>query len=559
VEVSAAKCLIKMMQLPRSALGGLLVLLAAVLLCGQTSDEPKHFAEEVLPAPVGSCVTFSPDGKTMYFSRDRSDILVSHSRDGMWSAPVLAEFSGKYRDGDPFVSPDGLQLFFWSARPLDGQQRKGLAIWVVDKAGGGWSAPRDVGPSVNGPEGGVGFPAAASNGTLYFMADRADSIGGLDIYRAKRIGDSYAKPEDLGPIVNSPYSELDAYVAPDESYIVFSSDRPGGVGAGDLYVSQRKEGSWTPPQNLGPRINSTGFECCPSVSPDGKRLYFTSQGLGANGIYEAGIEALGLGDNELTEDPKLFAEATISTPGAMSITFSPDGKTVWFAEASAWIMASHQDNGKWSTPEAVPFSGRYFDFSPSIPPDGSQMVFSSSRPRAGQKLSVGIWAVEKTATGWSSPKDLGAAINGAGEGAGSPSMAASGTLYFVAQRSDSSGGLDIYRAKRIEGQYSEPENLGPVVNSPARENDVYVAPDESYIILTSDRPGGLGENDLYLSKNEKGVWTQPRNLGPAVNTAGGECCPSVSPDGKYLFFSRPVEGKPGIYRIRIEALGLERK
>jgi Tol biopolymer transport system component len=548
-----------MMQSPRYTLGGSLALLAAVFLFGQTGDEPKPFAAEVLSASVGSGVTFSPDGNTIYFSRDRSDILVSRLQDGTWAAPVVADFSGRYRDGDPFLSPDGLQLFFWSSRPLDGQQRKGLAIWVAEKVGGGWGTPRDVGVSINGPDGGVGFPAAASNGTLYFMADREDSIGGLDIYRAKRTGGQYAEPENLGPVVNSRYSELDAYVAPDESYIVFSSDRPGGVGAGDLYVSQRKEGVWTPPQNLGPRINSTGFECCPSVAPDGKHFYFTSQGLGANGIYEAGIEALGLGNDELTEDPKLFAEGTISTPGAMSITFSPDGRTLWFAEASASIMASHLDNGKWSTPEALSFSGRYFDFSPCLSSDGSQLVFSSSRPRAGEKLSLGIWAADKTATGWGSPKDLGALINGSGEGAGSPSLAANGTLYFVTQRPDSVGGLDIYRAKRIGGQYSPPENLGPVINSPARENDVYVGRDESYIIFSSDRPGGLGENDLYLSEWKDGAWMQPRNLGPAINSARAECCPSVSPDGKYFFFKRPVGGKAGIYRIGIQALGLEQK
>ena len=100
---------------------------------------------------------------------------------------------------------------------------------MMDRNGASWSAPRDLGISINGPDGGAGFPAVASNGTLYFMANRSDSIGGLDIYRAKRIDDQYAKPENLGPVINSRHSELDAYVAPDESYIVFTSDRPGGA------------------------------------------------------------------------------------------------------------------------------------------------------------------------------------------------------------------------------------------------------------------------------------------------------------------------------------------
>lgn len=543
----------------RSVWCGLLTLLAAVLLCGQPAGKPGLFAEGVIPASVGSGVTFSPDGKTLYFSQDRSDILVSHSEDGKWLTPSLAEFSGRYRDGDPFASPDGLQLFFWSSRPLDGKQRKGIAIWVMDRNGDGWSAPRDVGVLINGSGGGAGFPAVTSNGTLYFMANRPDSIGGLDIYRAKRIGDQYAKPENLGQVINSVNADLDAYVAPDESYIVFTSDRPGGLGTGDLYVSKRKEGAWTPPQNLGPMINTPGFECCPSVSPDGKYFYYTTQGLGRNGIYQADIAALSLEQQDLPEEPKLFADGIISTPGSMSLTFSPDGKTLWFAEAGASIMVSHLSGGNWSAPAPIAFSGRYFDFSPCLSPDGSELVFSSSRPRAGQKLSLGLWAVERTATGWGAPKELGAAINGSGDGAGSPSLAANGTLYFVSQRPDSIGGLDIYRSKRFAGQYDEPVNLGPAINSPQGENDVCAAPDESFIVFTSDRPGGQGENDFYVSVMKDGKWNQPRNLGPTINSAGSECCPSISPDGKYFFFNRPGTGKPGIYQVGIEALGLEQK
>jgi Tol biopolymer transport system component len=547
-----------MVRALRSFWGGLLILLAAVLLSGQTEEKPRLFAEGVISVSVGSGVTFSPDGKTLYFSQDRSDILVSHLEDGKWLTPSIAEFSGKYRDGDPFASPDGLQLFFWSTRPLDGRQRRGVAIWVMDRNGAGWSEPRDIGALINGPNGGAGFPAVTSNGTLYFMANRSDSIGGLDIYDSKRIGGQYARPENLGRVINSVHAELDAYVAPDESYIVFTSDRPGGLGTGDLYLSKRKDGAWTPPQNLGPMINSAGFECCPSVSPDGKHFYFTSQGLGRNGIYQADIAALSL-EQELAEEPKVFAEGVISTAGSMGITFAPDGKTLWFAEAGASIMISHLNGGNWSPSEPIEFSGRYFDFSPCLSPDGSELVFSSSRPRAGQKLSLGLWAAERTATGWSAPKELGAAINGSGEGAGSPSLAANGTLYFVAQRPDSIGGLDIYKAKRFVGQYDEPVNLGPRINSAEGENDVYIAPDESFIVFTSDRQGGQGENDLYLSVLKDTTWSQPRNLGPTINSAGSECCPSVSPDGKYFFFNRPGTGKPGIHQVGIEALGLEQK
>jgi Tol biopolymer transport system component len=528
-------------------------LLATIFLLAQSAEKPSLF-EGTSSLSVGAGITFSPDGKAFYIAQDRSEIMVSHFQSGLWSPPTPAEFSGEYRDGDPFLSPDGSQLFFWSTRPVAGRQRKAMALWVVDRNGDRWGAPRDLGESINGTDGGPGFPAVTSSGNLYFMANRPDSIGGLDIYRARRTGSGYATQENLGPAINSKHSELDAYVAPDESYIVFTSNRPGGLGGGDLYVSTRQNGGWSAPRNLGPRINSAGFECCPSASPDGKHFYFTTQGLGRNGIYEAPIAALKAEPGSAMDDPKLFFEGTISTAGSMSITFAPDGKTVYFAEAGSSIVVSDLKSGKWSFPARVNFSGRYFDFNPSLTPDGSQLFFSSSRPRGGQKLSLGLWVADRKGAHWSMPRDLGPEINGIGEGAGSPSVTLNGTVYFVADRPGSVGSLDIYRARRDGDRYVRPEDLGPVINSPQGEYDVFVSPDERFIVFTSDRSGGMGDSDLYISARNQGAWTTPRNLGPSINSAGTECCPSVSPDGRWFYFNGAAAGRPGIYRIRLAAL-----
>jgi Tol biopolymer transport system component len=526
---------------------------ASLLLLAQSPEKPSLF-EGSSSLSVGAGITFSPDGNTFYVAQDRSDIMVSDFRNGKWSSARPAEFSGTYRDGDPFVSPDGSQLFFWSTRPLNGRLRKNMALWVVEKSGAGWSSPRDLGSSINGTDGGPGFPAVASNGNLYFMDNRPDSIGGLDVYWAKRTGGGYSMPQNLGPVINSPHSDFDAFIAPDESYIVFASDRPGGLGGGDLYISRRRYGSWSPPRNLGPKINSAGFECCPSVSPDGTRFYFTTQGLGRNGIYEVSIAALDMQTGQSVDNPKLFAEGPISSAGSMSISFAPDGKTAYFAEAGSLIIASHWQDGEWSYPARVEFSGRFFDFGPSVAPDGSRLLFSSSRARAGQKLSLGLWVAERDGARWGTPKDLGPEINGVGEGAGSPSVARNGTVYFVADRPGSVGGLDIFRARRDGDHYMKPENLGPGINSPEGEYDVYVSPDERLIVFASDRPGGMGDNDLYISMSIDGGWTTPRNLGPSVNSAGAECCASMSPDGRWLYFNGNAAGKPGIYRISVAVL-----
>jgi Tol biopolymer transport system component len=93
----------------------------------------------------------------------------------------------------------------------------------------------------------------------------------------------------------------------------------------------------------------------------------------------------------------------------------------------------------------------------------------------------------------------------------------------------------------VDGAYQPLEPLGDSVNSPYNEGDAVVAPDESFIVLTGyGRPDSRGGGDLYITYNRGGVWSQPRNLGPLVNTTAREFCPSLSPDGKYLYFTSEI-------------------
>lgn len=98
--------------------------------------------------------------------------MVSRFQNGRWSAPETAGFSGRYGDWDPLVSLDGTRLFFASLRPVDGEEKKGSDLWYVERAGEGWSDPRNLGAPVNTGRGGVSFASAALGGTLYFFAAR---------------------------------------------------------------------------------------------------------------------------------------------------------------------------------------------------------------------------------------------------------------------------------------------------------------------------------------------------------------------------------------------------
>jgi Tol biopolymer transport system component len=246
--------------------------------------QPELFAPGVISTPDYELdASFTPDGRTLYFTKSTPQfgtlltIVVSRLRDGKWSKPEVAEFSGQWSDADPFVSPDGRRLFFISTRPVDGKPKKDNDIWVMDKVASGWSEPRNLGAPVN-TAGRELYPTVTRDGTLYFVSSRPGGLGGSDIYRARLVNGKYAEPENLGPAINSRFNEGDAYIAPDESYLIFTSaGRPDDLGGGDLYISFRKNGVWTPARHLGAGVNSSAREFCPIGSPDGKYLYFTSE------------------------------------------------------------------------------------------------------------------------------------------------------------------------------------------------------------------------------------------------------------------------------------------
>ena len=225
---------------------------------------------------------FVPDGRTLYFTKRTPKyqlwtILVSTLKDGRWSTPRVAEFSGQYGDFDPFISPDGSQLFFSSNRPGPGKTKHDFDIWVVKKTGAGWSAPSNLGADIN-TETQEYYPSVSNAGTLYFSSNREGGKGGGDLYRSRLVNGKYSKPENLGDAINSKYFEGDPYIAPDESFLIFVSyNRPDGLGDGDLYISFNRNGDWTPAKNVGSPVNSSALDFCPNMSPDGKYFFFTSE------------------------------------------------------------------------------------------------------------------------------------------------------------------------------------------------------------------------------------------------------------------------------------------
>jgi len=227
--------------------------------------------------------TLSPDGRELYYTimlPDRHGVIMKMERiKQTWQKPAVAAFSGTYSDIEPSFSPDGNRLYFASNRPLPGEESPAdYNIWYMDRDDSDWSAPRPMGPPVQG-EGNEFYPSVTRDGLLCVTAEYDSTIGGEDIFFFHLEGDKISGPHNPGTAINGEGPEFNAAVSPDGSFVLFSSyGRKDGLGGGDLYVSFRGEdGIWREAIHFDPPINSTSLDYCPSLTPDGKYLVFTSQ------------------------------------------------------------------------------------------------------------------------------------------------------------------------------------------------------------------------------------------------------------------------------------------
>lgn len=256
--------------------------------------------------------------------------------------------------------------------------------------------------------------------------------------------------------------------------------------------------------------------------------------------------------------PVLFAPGVITTgDDEAHPVFTAGGDTVYFIKNTPtfghWtVLVSHFANGGWSTPEVAPFSGEYNDADVAFSPDQRSLFFVSNRPSEpgrAPREDTDIWAMRRTATGWGEPEHLAALASSGYEWF--PTVTSNGTVYFGSERREGNHGpagtSDLWRSRLVNGHYTEPENLGDVINTAGQDIEGYIAPDESFLIFSSNgRPDTRGSYDLYISYQRDGKWSEPRNLGDSINSDGWEFGAKLSPDGKYLFFTsnRGVLDKP---------------
>jgi hypothetical protein len=249
-----------------------------------------------------------------------------------------------------------------------------------------------------------------------------------------------------------------------------------------------------------------------------------------------------LGQTPPADTPVVFASGIVSTDDLehSPALFTPDGNEVYWITArppgpenSDWInrvLTMKRVNGRWSVSFVTPYHIT------ALSADGNRGYFTSLENKD-------IWYTEKEGNNWSKPKclnfltqypELQFAFIG--------SITGNGTIYFTAFLEGPMNNYGIYRSKLINGKYAKPEALPNSINMTGGTLNwtPFVDPNENYLIFSSNRKGEFGGSDLYISFYDisSDTWSEPINMGEPINTSVQERLPGISPDGKFLFFTR---------------------
>lgn len=219
---------------------------------------PQLFAPDIIQTEHREAeAAFSPDLKEFYFRRrggkyENNTLVVIQNKDNRWVESVVPP-----RAGEPFISPDGKILH--------------LGNKYRERTSDGWSEVKSLGPMFDREDWGIMRLTASTKGTYVF-----DDYKSNDVIRISMIKNGKREePKPVDKEINTGKWTAHPFIAPDESYLIWDSEKDSGFGNSDLYISFRqKDGSWGPAINLGDRINTEFSEAYGSISSDGKYFFF---------------------------------------------------------------------------------------------------------------------------------------------------------------------------------------------------------------------------------------------------------------------------------------------
>lgn len=279
------------------------IILLFLTACKEVPEPSTSYSEEPVNQPVPFApglvstdaedefdITFSPDGKTIFFTRrkegEKQKIYTSRLESGKWTKPVVASFSTD-RDETPSLMPDGRTLYFGSQREIPGKPNRGgfdMNVWKVVHDGKRWGEPEPLPEPINYvQEEGENWPSSNNNfffslnGKDYLFTSMVRGSEAIDIYTTTDGENGFTAPQRIaGLFDDESLWKYSASLSPDGNYLIFNSySAPGGFGGEDLYVSRKTEAGWSKAMNMGSLVNSEGEESSGRFTPDGKYFFFT--------------------------------------------------------------------------------------------------------------------------------------------------------------------------------------------------------------------------------------------------------------------------------------------
>lgn len=247
----------------------------------------------------------SADGKRLVFSSRRpettggkmdpwtedyyDDIYISNydEKTKSWQPAVSigSPINTESHDASLSISPDGNTIFIY--KNIENITKSGDIYFSNIKPTGEWTDPKPIDLKyINTTYFESSASITADGNTLYFVSERKEGLGQSDIYMSKKEGKEWGKPVNLGPIINSPYDEIGVFIHPDGKTLFFSSNGHKTMGGYDLFMSTFDQGKWSEPINLGYPINTTRNEVHFVMTADRKNAYISSTREGGYGKYD---------------------------------------------------------------------------------------------------------------------------------------------------------------------------------------------------------------------------------------------------------------------------------
>jgi hypothetical protein len=479
--------------------------------------------------------SFSPDGKEVFLVKyqrasNRTEIWFSACTGGTWSVPQRAPFSdGTFADNNPKYSGSGDTLFFQSERPFS-------AIYRVIRTGGSWSVPAAIDLPIPAGKGlGKQFSIARS-GNMYAELDNSQGTD-MDLYCWQLVNGVYKGAVRLSQLCSS---ALDGFpnIGANEQFIIFGSNRAGGYGYFDLYLScKNDDDSWSVPVNLGEGFNSATEEAWSTFSPDGAWFFYTTDRPGDQGFNSYWVDARVIYDRILKKPylgqvppgltPEKFAPGIVSSASLReySLTLSSDSTELYFYRFGennpAKIYSCLFEKGVWSAPAEFEPSTGYPASEPCMTPDNRRLYFLWNTDNSGMPP---YYMVERGRTGWTVPVQAGqgmyitASADGQLYTTDVSALFSTGLTYLAKIQTTTSGLFTRFDRLQIQPNYGQ-------------QAHPCIAPDGRYILFDVD-----GGSHLFVSfRKSDGTWDTAIDLANHgfSKDAGG---PYISPDGKYLFF-----------------------